>query len=102
MKELLLDYFAVGRDLAVRSKPLSTPHPEEKDRYVLELAILEPGPNVLGSAAITLRHYVDVSFRWSAPSISAENQIEAMLLIANICRKAMPVEIRMECSLVED
>jgi SAM-dependent methyltransferase len=96
-----LDYFTIGRRLALRSTPPAAWEPKSTYR-AWEFAILEPGPTCLGTVIAEARNqWMDVRLRWFTTPRGAEDQVEAIRLIAMVCRKATAAELRLDCGPVD-
>jgi len=96
-----LDYFTVGPRLALRSTQPAAWEPKPQYR-AWEFAILEPGPTSLGTViAEAGNHWMDIRLRWFTTPLRREDQVEAIRLIAMVCRKATAAELRLDCGPVE-
>jgi len=96
---ILFDYFTIGFRLAIRStRPIF--QIAQSNREIWSFDVLEPKALVVGNASVEPRDgAVFITLRWQIASPDAEQILEAIRLMATICRKVTPSEIRLDCGM---
>lgn len=91
----LLDFFVVGPELAIRSEPPLVPGFEPISPYCLGFGILHPRKGRLGTALTAwIENRFEVGISWECgPRGRASAELEALRLLAGVCRKLAPVEL---------